>query len=375
MSEIMTAANSKMLTVADYEARIHLYKEQIGIGYIGIGRTLNEAKEAGVVPAGQWEAWVQDVTGLTVRQAQRCMQAAREIKDGSALARLEMSKAMRLLSSGLDEDQREELARKTADNDLTVKALEDEIRKLRTGFNHAVSQAKDWEKRARESFDEGRKSAERASQIDGNLQLVQKDEEIRKLRQDVLKAQAARENMERSMNLETSKSADLALKVDEMRGQLHEAVQARKYAEEQLKKRAGADQEQYYIGRNAGLAEAETRRLAEAEDHRQAMERMQETINGQQDRLDAQQHELNELRRKDRQARMDAARSFSGGSIAGAQEDKLSRAIMDFLQMAGKYGPDMLRNDAALPGQLAALETWVGLVRMQMGIPVEGVVA
>ena len=41
------------LTLADYEARIHLYKEQIGTGYIGIGRTLNEAKAAGAVPHGE----------------------------------------------------------------------------------------------------------------------------------------------------------------------------------------------------------------------------------------------------------------------------------------------------------------------------------
>ena len=82
------------LTLADYEARIHLYREQIGTGYIGIGRTLNEAKDAGVVPHGEWEEWVTRTTGLNTRQAQRCMQAAREIRDGSALARLEMSKAL-----------------------------------------------------------------------------------------------------------------------------------------------------------------------------------------------------------------------------------------------------------------------------------------
>ena len=56
------AMPEKALTIADYEARIHLYKEQIGIGYIGIGRTLNEAKAAQVVPHGQWEDWVTRTT-------------------------------------------------------------------------------------------------------------------------------------------------------------------------------------------------------------------------------------------------------------------------------------------------------------------------
>jgi len=122
---------AKMLTLADYEARIHLYKEQIGTGYIGIGRTLNEAKDAGVVPHGQWEQWVTATTGLTPRQAQRCMQAATEIRDGSALARLEMSKALMLLSSGLDEEERETMAERVAEEGTTVKALRDELKRVK----------------------------------------------------------------------------------------------------------------------------------------------------------------------------------------------------------------------------------------------------
>ena len=114
MTMLAERNENKALTLADYEARIHLYKEQIGTGYIGIGRTLNEARAAGAVPHGEWEAWVTRVTGLTPRQAQRCMQAAREIREGSAMARLEMSKALMLLSSGLSEESREEVAAQAA---------------------------------------------------------------------------------------------------------------------------------------------------------------------------------------------------------------------------------------------------------------------
>ena len=121
----------RALTLADYEARIHLYKEQIGTGYIGIGRTLIEAKEAKVVPHGQWESWVTQTTGLTPRQAQRCMQAATEIRDGSAMARLEMSKALLLLSSGLDDETREEIAEKAADEGATVKDLREQLKQAK----------------------------------------------------------------------------------------------------------------------------------------------------------------------------------------------------------------------------------------------------
>ena len=131
------------LTLADYEARIHLYKEQIGTGYIGIGRTLSEAKEARVVPHGEWEAWVTRTTGLSPRQAQRCMQAAAEIRDGSALARLEMSKALLLLSSGLEEDDREALAEKAAEEGSSLRAMQEEIKRLKLQVVDATGAATD----------------------------------------------------------------------------------------------------------------------------------------------------------------------------------------------------------------------------------------
>ena len=159
MEMLAKVTETRALTLADYEARIHLYKEQIGTGYIGIGRTLNEAKEAQVVPHGQWEQWVTATTGLTPRQAQRCMQAATEIKDGSALARLEMSKALMLLGSGLDEEAREEIAEKAAEDGATVKQLKEEIRQTKlklvqeTGATAEIRHALDRAKAEKESLE------------------------------------------------------------------------------------------------------------------------------------------------------------------------------------------------------------------------------
>ena len=131
MTMLAKTTETRALTLADYEARIHLYKEQIGTGYIGIGRTLLEAKEAKVVPHGQWESWVTETTGLTPRQAQRCMQAATEIKDGTMMARLEMSKALLLLSSGLDAEQQEEIAGRAVEEGATVKDLREQLRQAK----------------------------------------------------------------------------------------------------------------------------------------------------------------------------------------------------------------------------------------------------
>lgn len=134
--------DAQLMTLADYEARIYLYKEQIGVGYIGIGRTLIEAKEADVVPHGEWEAWVTRTTGLNPRQAQRCMQAAREIKDGSALARLEMSKALLVLQSGLNEETQEKIAQQAADEGATVKQLREALQQARGELTEARTETR-----------------------------------------------------------------------------------------------------------------------------------------------------------------------------------------------------------------------------------------
>lgn len=153
-----------LMTLEDYEARIYIYKAQIGTGYIGIGRTLNEAKEARVVPHGQWESWVTTTTGLNIQQAQRCMRAAREIREGSALAQLEMSKALMLLSSGLNEDAQEELAKQAADESATVKELREEIERQKADLAVFERTAIAAEERASQADNRAARLADREKQ-------------------------------------------------------------------------------------------------------------------------------------------------------------------------------------------------------------------
>ena len=128
---MMTKASGGLATLETYEARIDLYKEQIVGGYLGIGRTLLEAKAAGVVPHGQWETWATGRTGLSIRHVQRCMQAAREIDESSPLARLDMSKALLLLSSGLDTETRDSIGAAAAEEQVSVSELRRQIAQAR----------------------------------------------------------------------------------------------------------------------------------------------------------------------------------------------------------------------------------------------------
>ena len=207
MTMLATKTETRALTLADYEARIHLYKEQIGTGYIGIGRTLLEAKEAKVVPHGQWENWVTETTGLTPRQAQRCMQAATEIKDGTAMARLEMSKALLLLSSGLDAEQQEEIAGKAVEEGATVKDLREQLRKAKLQIVQETGAAT-------EIREELKKAEEERDQIEGQMREMDRAYKARleEAREDAYKrgemaggADAAAEIRRLKNNLEQNK--------------------------------------------------------------------------------------------------------------------------------------------------------------------------
>lgn len=318
MTDMVKTNETRAMTIADFEARIHLYKEQIGTGYIGIGRTLLEAREAGAVPHGQWENWVTEVTGLTMRQAQRCMQAAREIRDGSQLARLEMSKALLLLSSGLDEDTREEVARRAADEGATVQALRREIREKQ-------GQADDMARLAREYLEDADKHCRRANDAESALK------------------EAAKENQDLRGQLE---------RVDEyVRDQREQAAaEAVKLAQEQLQAQA-----------DGALAERD----------RQIRE-LKEDLTAAEAREERRARELEALRQERTQRAFGDARSVQASPFGVFD---LARAVRSFIGEAGVL-PQMGAELAALPRgeretvrqNIEAVAAWVDGARAALGI-------
>ena len=260
MTMLAKGTETRALTLADYEARIHLYKEQIGTGYIGIGRTLIEAKEAKVVPHGQWESWVTETTGLTPRQAQRCMQAATEIRDGSAMARLEMSKALLLLSSGLDEETREEIAAQAADEGTTVKDLREQLRQTKLKLvqeTGAAAEIREELKRSeasrdsleqqmkatirgyQERLDEERESAYQRGSLDGQADALQQARE--EAREQIL-------GLKKELELNKSR-LDAAIRDNrELKAEENEKERARAAAYGEGKKDAAAEAELKIFG-------------------------------------------------------------------------------------------------------------------------------
>lgn len=114
-------------TLANIEYRISCHMKDAYDDILAVGHCLNEAKDAGLVPHGQWEEWVRRNTGFSERQAQKLMQAARSVHSGSAMEGLPISKIQALLA--LPEPEREEVAEKVKAEDLSLRELQNEIAK------------------------------------------------------------------------------------------------------------------------------------------------------------------------------------------------------------------------------------------------------
>lgn len=119
---------NKAAHLAVIEFRIHDHMSNAAGHLLAVGQCLNEAKAADLVPHGEWEDWVARNTGFSIRQAQRMMQAAREVPEGSAMAQLPMTKIQACLQLPSPDD-REAMAQRVQDEGLTLRQLQDEVKR------------------------------------------------------------------------------------------------------------------------------------------------------------------------------------------------------------------------------------------------------
>lgn len=131
MEQLVTRQENSMVVLETLERRIQVGLNSVYGGIVEVGHCLIEAKA--LIEHGSWGEWLQRVSGLTERQAQRWMQIAKEIPADSIAARLPRSHIQELLAA--PEDKREAIAQKAVDESLTVKQLRDEIAKEKRLFS------------------------------------------------------------------------------------------------------------------------------------------------------------------------------------------------------------------------------------------------
>lgn len=132
---IRETANLRQTELAKIEMRIQFNLDSAYSNIVDVGRCLIEVKDKHLVPHGQWEQWLADKTGMSARQAQRWMQIAREVPEGSYLSRLEVSKIREILT--LPEPEREAVAEQAAREELTLRELREQVQVARQQANAA----------------------------------------------------------------------------------------------------------------------------------------------------------------------------------------------------------------------------------------------
>lgn len=103
------------------ENRIFDNMNRVVEGLLDIGRCLNQVKDEGIAPHGEWEAWVENRLGMNLRTAQRYMKAAREVSSNSRLSQLAFTKIEALLA--LPAEEREAFAEEVDAENKSVREL------------------------------------------------------------------------------------------------------------------------------------------------------------------------------------------------------------------------------------------------------------
>lgn len=118
------------------EMRIEMHRDSAAGSLLEVGRWLNAAKDERVVPHGQWTAWVKEHAWMNERTAQKWMQAARELPEGSPLARLEITKIQSLML--LPAEEREEFAEQIGADKLSSREVDAAVKAARAERDEAL---------------------------------------------------------------------------------------------------------------------------------------------------------------------------------------------------------------------------------------------
>lgn len=128
----MTQSKRDLKTI-EWEIQYHM--EHAANELIEVGRCLIEVQSGDMVPAGKWTEWVGEHTGMSIRSAQRLMQAAREVPAGSWMASLSMGKITALLQ--LPAGERESFGKEHDAENATVRELEKQVKEYKEKLDAA----------------------------------------------------------------------------------------------------------------------------------------------------------------------------------------------------------------------------------------------
>lgn len=116
---------------------IKFFESQAVNSYWEIGKRLSQAKEQ--VPHGEWENWVEDNLGYSLRTTQQLIRVHKEYSKTNTYSFLSFNKVLALTSIE-DEEERQEFAEDHDVEDMTVRELKAEIKEYKRSLEKTANE-------------------------------------------------------------------------------------------------------------------------------------------------------------------------------------------------------------------------------------------
>lgn len=128
MNEITTQNSTEIAVLGGLAQEAQYYAKSIANGIIQLGRVLTEAKP--LVKHGEWEQWIRENAGCSVRYAQVFMQAYARFGNNAAVAQIgERGKIFKLLA--LPAGTEEQFLTDHDVSEMSTREVEEAVRKVR----------------------------------------------------------------------------------------------------------------------------------------------------------------------------------------------------------------------------------------------------
>lgn len=174
MNEITTQSSTEISVLGELAQEAQYYAKSIANGMIQLGRVLTEAKP--LVKHGEWEQWIRENAGCSVRYAQVFMQAYARFGNNAAVAQIgERGKIFKLLA--LPAGAEEQFLNDHDVSEMSTREVEEAVRKVREEMMDSVRQERDARRRAE---DRARELEQEADKVPGHImdELVEKQNTI-----------------------------------------------------------------------------------------------------------------------------------------------------------------------------------------------------
>lgn len=364
-----TSADAARLTALATEIKVITEQTRATVisAALAVGKRLTEAKS--ICPAGRWLEWLETAVAYSERKAQDMMRLYLEYgRDGSipdSIAALDYSKAVALLAAPAD--QREALAEQAQADDLSVRELQQEIRRLNAeklkdqmkieGLEQQIDTAQG---HIEQLTDEGNRQD--AAIIDRDRQLEAKDDELKAAKRVI--AEAAEK-----VSLAQAKAAAAEASAEELR-KLHSDAEDR--AAKSAQRASDAVNRANQTAKDLAEARAKIQALSEAAAAASANGPEVQTVEVVPESV---QRELDQLRRDLAEARATRSGDYQSppSSPAATATEKFKWFYLNQMQPTFKTALTLLKEVAQEDGHAAdafatALTNACKVIMNQLGV-------